>query len=137
MNYILNSIRNILAATVIHIPMVLDLFFSQVLCSVLAATQSIWSLYNWLFSKGFLCARAHHLPSRCEVPKSQVKFCFKTWQSQGSIIKLWKEVEGLFVPPTFSSNSPSISNSRAIHCARLGRLSNAINALSCNGVANP
>ena len=57
-NSILNSIRNILAVTVTHIPCSIRPLFSQVLCSVLkAATQSIWGFVQLAFSKGcFTCS---------------------------------------------------------------------------------
>ena len=65
-----------------------------------------------------------------------LKSCLKIWQSQGGIIKLWEEIQGL---PAHSStsNSPSISTTRALHWARLGRLGNAIKAMSSSGVADP
>ena len=137
-NSLLISIRNIPVATVIHIPCSIRSLCSQALCSVLkAATQSAGFIQMALFSKVDFCAPAHHLPSRHEASKSLLKSCLKTWQSQGGIVKLWKKVEGLSAPPSFYSNSPSISNLRALHRAWLGRLSNAIKAVPSSGVANP
>ena len=137
-NCILNSIRNIPAVTVTHIPRIIRPLFSQVLCSVLkAATQSIWGFVQLaLFPKAVLRAPAHHSPSRREVPKSLLKSHLKTWQSQGGIVQLWKEIEEISAPPV-SSSVPSISTTRALHWARLGRLGNAIKALSSSSVANP
>ena len=66
-----------------------------------------------------------------------LKSRLKIWQSQGGIIKLWEEIQGL---PAHSaiSNSPSISTTRTLHWARLGRLGNAIiKAMSSSGVADP
>ena len=67
-----------------------------------------------------------------EVPKSLLKSRLKAWQSQGGIIKLWEEIQGL---PAHSatSSAPSLSTTRA----RLGRLGNAIKAISSSGVADP
>ena len=137
-NCILNSIRNIPAVTVTHIPRSIRPLFSQVLCSVLkAATQSIWGFVQLaLFPKAVLRAPAHHSPSRREVPKSLLKSHLKTWQSQGGIVQLWKEIEEISAPPV-SSSVPSISTTRALHWARLGRLGNAIKALSSSSVASP
>ena len=72
-----------------------------------------------------------------EVPKSLLKSYLKMWQSQGGIVKLWKEIEELLAPSPVSSSAPSISTTRALHWAKLGRLRNAIKALSSSGAANP
>ena len=77
-----------------------------------------------------------HSPPKREVPKSLLKSRLKAWQSQGGIIKLWEEIQGL---PAHSatSSAPSLSTTRALHWARLGQLSNAIKAISSSGVADP
>ena len=135
---ILDNIRRITVATVIHIPRSVRPLLSQVLCSVLrAATHSVWGFVQLaLFPKAVLRAPPQHSPPKREVPKSQLKSRLKLWQSEGGIIKLWKEIQGLPAHPAASS-TPSISTSRALHWARLGRFGNAIKALSSSGVADP
>ena len=75
-------------------------------------------LCNWHFPKAVLRAPPQHSPPKREVPKSQLKSHLKLWQSEGGIIKLWKEIQGLPTHPAASS-TPSISTSRALHWARL------------------
>ena len=81
-----------------------------------------------------MCAPPQHSPPRRKVPKSLLKSCLKLWQSQGGITKLWWEIEGV---PTHPPANSDMSATGALHWARLGRLGNAIKALSSSGVANP
>ena len=82
------------------------------------------------------CSTSSFFPRR-EVPKSLLKSRLELWQSPGGIIKLWEEIICLPAPPPATSSSPSVSTTRTLHWARLGRLGNAIKALSSSGVANP
>ena len=134
----LDGIRRVSVATVIRIPCSIRPLLSQVLCSVLrAVTHSVWGFVQLaLFPKAVLRASPQHSPPKREIPKSLLKSCLKVWQSQGGIIKLWEEIQGL---PAHSatSSAPSVFTTRALHWARLGRLGNAIKAISSSGVADP
>ena len=139
-NLLLDCIRCLQVATITHIPCSVRPLFYQVLCSLFrAATQKgAWGLVQLLiFPKVVLRVPSHHSPPKREVPKTLLKNHLKLWQSEGGILKLWKELESLSASPTlYSSNSPTATN-RALHWARMGHHGKAIQALSSSGVANP
>ena len=78
---ILDGIRHVPVATVIHIPGSIRPLLSQVLCSILrAATHSVWGFVQLaLFPKAVLRTPPEHSPPKYEIPKSLLKSRLKVW----------------------------------------------------------